>query len=116
MKKRDMRVEQFRDLTWFIHQFKHGFEYLAQVRGYTDEQHRQLEAVTRHGLQDLDTGSKSRPAGLDTVRAETQARRARVLQPLVEKPAQAPARGGLEGRLQIVPARGGESMPLPEKT
>ena len=43
MTERRKHLEQFRDLTWFIELLKHGFEHLAQVRGYTDEQFRKLE-------------------------------------------------------------------------
>lgn len=43
MTERDTNLEQFRDLTCFIELLQLGFEHLAQVRGYTDEQLRDLE-------------------------------------------------------------------------
>ncbi len=43
-------VEQFRDLTWFIKLLGQGFEHLAQVRGYSDEQFRKLG----HALNQLE--------------------------------------------------------------
>jgi len=48
MTERDKHVEQFRDLTWFIELLKHGFEHLAEVRGYTDEQFRDLARALGH--------------------------------------------------------------------
>ena len=43
MTERDQHLEQFRDLTRFIELLKHGFEHVAQVRGYGDEQFKKLE-------------------------------------------------------------------------
>ena len=43
MTERDKQVEEFRDLTCFTEMFNHGFEHLAQVRGYSDEQFGKLE-------------------------------------------------------------------------
>ena len=42
MAERAQHLEQFRDLTWLIELQNQGFEHLAQVRGYTDEQDRAL--------------------------------------------------------------------------
>ena len=42
MTDRDRHLEQFRDLTWFLELLRQGFEHLAQVRGFTDEQFRAL--------------------------------------------------------------------------
>ena len=45
MTEKRKHVEQFRDLTWFIELLKQGFEHLAQVRGYSDDQFRKLECA-----------------------------------------------------------------------
>jgi len=43
MTERRKHVDQFRDLIWFIELLQLGFEHLAQVRGYSDDQFRKLE-------------------------------------------------------------------------
>ena len=49
MTERAKHVELFRDLTWFIQLLNQGFEHVAQVRGYSDGQFRNLE----HALNQL---------------------------------------------------------------
>lgn len=45
MTERQKHVEQFRDLTWFIELLTLGFEQLAHIRGYSDDQFRKLETA-----------------------------------------------------------------------
>ncbi len=45
MTERRKPVEQIFDLPWFVEQFNLGFEHLAEIPGYTDEQNRRLEGA-----------------------------------------------------------------------
>jgi len=44
----EQHIEQFPKLAWFTEQLKYGFEHLAEARGYTDEQFRDLARALSH--------------------------------------------------------------------
>ncbi len=48
MTEREKHLEQFRDLSWFKEQLKHGFARLAHRRKYSDGQFRKLVSALIH--------------------------------------------------------------------